>query len=213
MIKHTLIPALFLFLPFSMLAQDRTTDNRETFQIGVKFGGTYSNVYDAKGEDFDADSKAGLTGGAFFMIPIGKYLGIQPEVMLTQKGFKGSGSLLGSSYSFKRTTTFLEIPVFVAFKPSEFVTFLVGPQFSYLLSKKDKFDSSIASFTQEQEFEQDNVRKNILGFVAGLDINLAHFVIGGRFGWDLQTNLGDGTSSTPRYKNVCAQLTLGYKFY
>jgi len=213
MIKHTLIPALFLIAPFSMLAQERETDNRETFQIGGKFGGTYSNVYDSQGEDFSADPKAGLTGGAFFMIPVGKYLGIQPEVMLTQKGFKGSGSLLGSSYSFKRTTTFLEIPLFVAFKPSEFITFLAGPQFSYLLNQKDQFNSSLASFIQEQEFEQDNIRKNILGFVAGVDINLGHFVVGGRFGWNAQSNRGDGTSSTPRYKNVCAQLTLGFKFY
>jgi len=209
----TLITIAALTLVFASISKAQDTDNRTKLQVGVKAGLSYSNVFDTEGESFNADAKIGLTGGGFLIIPVGKYLGIHPEVMFTQKGFKGTGSLLGSSYEFERTTTFLDIPILVALKPSEFITLLAGPQFSYLLRDKYSFTSSATSFEQEQEFKNDNIRKNILGFVIGANINLRHIVIGGRIGWDMINNKGDGTSSTPRYRNVCTQVTLGYKLY
>jgi hypothetical protein len=57
----------------------------------------------------------------------------------------------------------------------------------------------------------DNIRKNILGFGIGVDVNISRFVISGRLAWDLQNNHGDGTSATPRYKNQWAQVTVGFK--
>ena len=211
--KALLITTLFLSLAAVSSAQEDQIDNRETFQIGAKVGGTYSNVYNAKGDKFEANPKLGLTVGGFIMIPFGKYFGIQPEIGITQKGFKGSGNLLGNSYSFKRTSTFLEIPVFFAIKPSEFITILAGPQYSYLIHQKDNFTNSAFSIDQEHEFKQDNIRKNILGVALGVDINLKHLVLGGRAGWDVQNNKGDGTTTTPRYKNISGQLTIGYKIY
>jgi hypothetical protein len=32
-------------------------------------------------------------------------------------------------------------------------------------------------------------------------------------GWDIQNNKGDGNAATPRYKNVYAELTAGFKLY
>ncbi len=193
-------------------AQDNETDYREQFTFGLKIGANYSNVYDSKGEEFRADGKFGLATGAFLSIPLSKYIGIQPEVLLSQKGFKGSGSFLGYSYEMVRTTTYLDIPLFFAFKPSEFLTLLAGPQFSYLLKQKDSFSSSLFSYEQEEEFSNDNIRKNTLCFAMGGDINVKAIVVGARVGWDLQDNAGDGTSDTPRYKNVWYQMTIGYRF-
>lgn len=210
--KILLLSTMMISMVSIVKAQDET-DNREKIQFGARIGASYSNVYDTKGEEFDADAKLGFSGGAFVMIPIGKYFGIQPEVMINQKGYQATGNLLFNSYEMKRTSTFLEIPLLFAIKPSEFITLLAGPQYSYLLKQTDKFTSSAFSYQQEQEFEQDNIRKNIFGLVVGADINLKHFVLGGRVGWDMQTNRGDGTSSTPRYKNLSGQLTLGYKIY
>lgn len=193
-------------------AQDNETDYREQFKFGLKIGANYSNVYDTRGEEFQADGKFGFAGGAFLSIPLGKYIGIQPEILLSQKGFKGSGSFLGFSYEMVRTTTYLDIPLFFSFKPSEFLTLQAGPQFSYLLKQKDSFSSSLFSYEQEEEFSNDNIRKNTLGFVTGLDINVKAIVVGARVGWDLQDNAGDGTSDTPRYKDVWYQMTIGYRF-
>lgn len=210
--KLITITSLFLMLALVVNAQTSTTDSRERIQIGVKAGLSYSNVYDTEGEEFDADAKFGFTGGAFLIIPIGKFLGIQPEVLVTQKGFKGSGSLLGFPYSFKRTTTFLEIPILLAVRPSEMIAIVAGPQYSYLMHERYEFTSSIVNIGQEEKFEQDNIRKNMFGFVGGVDINLNPIVLSARVGWDIQNNKGDGTSTTPRYKNFCSQLTIGFKF-
>ncbi len=189
------------------------TDLRERLHFGLKAGTNYSNVYDTEGEEFQADPKLGLAAGAFMAIPIGKYLGIQPEVLFSQKGFKATGRILGSNYQFTRTTSFIDVPLLVSFKPSEFITIMAGPQYSYLIKQRDVFANASTSILQEQEFENDNIRRNILCLTGGADLTLKHFVLGVRLGWDIQNNNGDGTSTTPRYKNVWYQATVGYRFY
>jgi hypothetical protein len=203
--KTVLTIAVIFLITFNTFAQNRVA-------FGLKAGANYSNVYDSKGEDFTADPKFGLAAGAFLSIPIGRFLGIQPEVLFSQKGFKSTGTILGSPYDLTRTTNYIDVPLLVALKPVQAITLLAGPQFSFLMKQRDKFNSSTTSYAQEEAFRNDNIRKNTLCFIGGADINLDHTVIGLRGGWDLSNNNGDGTSSTPRYKNVWAQATIGYKF-
>lgn len=207
--KAILFTALFATTALFSTAQD----NRDEFKFALKGGLTLSNVYDSEGEEFDSDAKVGYTAGLGLEIPIGSLLGFHPEVLITQKGFKGTGSLLLSKYSYSRTTTYLEVPLLFALKPTESFSIVAGPQFAYLLSERNRFDSSPVSYDQEQEFENDDIRKNMLGFVGGVNINFDHFTVGGRVGVDFQSNRGDGTSETPRYKNVWGQLTIGYRFF
>ena len=207
-----IIAALIAMINISK-AQDKGTDGREILQLGAKIGTNYSNVYDVQGQDFVADPKLGLVFGGFIAIPIGKYIGVQPELLYSQKGFKATGSLLGSNYEYKRTTSYVDIPILFQLKPSQFLSIVVGPQYSYLVSQKNEFTSTIYSNAQEEQFNNDNVRKNILCFIGGVDVNLNHFVLGVRAGWDLTQNNGDGTYTTPRYKNVWYQFTLGYSIF
>jgi hypothetical protein len=209
--KKLLLIALITITGNAITAQNET-DLREKLSFGLKVGANYSNVYDSKGQDFKADPKLGFAGGAFLAIPIGKYLGVQPEVLLSQKGFAATGSLFGSTYKFTRTTTYIDVPLLFAFKPSEFITLLAGPQYSYLLNQKDVWTSSTTSFLQETEFKNENLRKNTLCFTGGIDLTMKHMVLGARAGWDLQNNNGDGSSTTPRYKNAWYQATVGYRF-
>jgi len=217
--KIILSLALVAFIGNYISAQEGTsgqqerTDFRELLQFGLKGGLNYSNVYKTDGEDFDVDPKFGIVAGAFVSIPIGKYLGIQPEFLYSQKGFKATGIILNSSYDFVRTTNYIDVPLLAQIKPSGFLTLLGGPQYSYLLSQKDAFANATSSIEQEQEFENDNIRKNTVSVLVGFDANLSHIVLGVRFGWDLFKNNGDGTSTTPNYKNKWVQATLGYRFY
>lgn len=201
-----LILAGMLSITYGAIAQDQVA-------FGLKVGANYSNVYDSKSEDFEADGKFGLAAGAFLTIPFGRYIGIQPEVLFSQKGFKSTGIMFGTPYELKRTTNYIDVPLLLALKPIESITFLAGPQFSFLLKQRDTFNSPTGNYAQEEEFNNDNVRKNTVCFTGGVDINLDHTVVGLRMGWDLQNNHGNGTSSTPRYKNVWAQATIGYRFY
>lgn len=212
--KLILIAAAMVSITLNSYGQDNNvTDFRNKVTFGLKAGLNYSNVYDSQGEEFQADSKFGLAAGVALSIPIGKYLGIQPEVLLSQKGFKGTGKILGSNYKFTRTTDYLDVPVLFLFKPSEFISIVAGPQYSFLVRQTDVFANATTSIEQEKEFENDNIRKNTFCFTGGIDINLKHIVLGVRAGWDIQNNNGDGTSSTPRYKNVWYQGTIGYRFY
>lgn len=197
---------------YSGYDESPSVDSREKFTVGLKAGANYSNVYDTQGESFDATSKFGFAGGLFISIPIGKFLGFQPEVLFSQKGFKGTGVLLGSPYELTRTTNYASLPLLLAIKPVKFVTILAGPQYSYLFKQTDKFSNSNTSVIQQQEFTNDDIRKNTLSVVGGLDINVDHFVISARAGWDIQNNNGSGNSTTPRYKNAWAQATLGFRF-
>lgn len=191
----------------SMYAQSSS----DQLHIGVKAGANYSNMYDSQNKEYTADGKIGFAAGAFVSIPIGTYFGIQPELLFSQKGFKATSSILGNDVSLTRTTSYIDVPIFLAVKPSEMVTILVGPQYSFLMKQKDVFSSPITDITTIDDFDNDNIRKNTLCLVTGLDINLNSVVVGARVGWDLFDNNGDGTSTTPRYKNVWAQATVGIR--
>ena len=211
--KKAIIMIAFIALSINnSIAQSSSTDDREKIFFGIKIGTNYSNVYDSEGEDFVADAKFGLAGGAFVSIPLGKFIGIQPEVIFSQKGFKSSGTFLGTAYKTTRTTDYLDVPILFAIKPLPIVTVLFGPQYSYLMKQKDEFTGGSLSSTQEEEFTNDNIRKNTFSFIIGGDINYENFVVGVRGNWDLKNNNGDGTSTTPRDKNVWYQATVGYRF-
>jgi len=207
--------ALGILFSFGTFAQQKTIspsgDTRENFKFGFKAGANLANVYDEEGQNFVADSKVGFVGGAFLSIPITKFIGFQPEVLYSQKGFKAIGTTILGNYDFERTSTFLDIPLQLQIKPIDGVTLLVGPQYSYLLETKNKFNGS-ASSTQEDGINNENYKKNIFGFVIGADFNVDLLVIGVKAGWDISKSDSDGNTTNPRYKNQVLQLTLGYAF-
>lgn len=181
--------------------------------LGFKAGINRSNVFDESGQAFVANPKPGYAAGVFLAVPFGSLLGFQPEILLQQKGFQGSGTLVGQNYLITRTTTHLDIPLQLQVKPFKWMAVVGGPQYSYMLKQTDRFTFGSNSSEQSKEFNNDNIRRNIFGAVVGIDINIQHFVISGRYGWDMVSNHGDGTSSTPRYKNLWLQGTIGYRLY
>lgn len=216
--KTNLIIVIICLMTTYSFGQDNNNESqanndfRESVRFGLKIGTNYSNVYDTEGEEFDANPKFGLATGVFLSIPLGKYLGIQPEILFSQKGFKAEGSLFATTYVLKRTSNYIDIPLLVSIKPIEYISILAGPQYSYLISQTNKFENAQTSIEQEEAFDNENIRKNTFCFTGGFDINVNPLVIGGRVGLDLFKNNGDGTTTTPRYKNVWYQVTLGYQF-
>jgi len=215
--KKILRSGLLLFamaVSSTSFAQDGTsttsTDTRENFKFGVKAGINLSNVYDEESDELVADGKVGFAGGAFVAIPLGKFVGIQPEILYSEKGFKAEGSFLGADYEFTRKTSHLDIPVHLQIKPTENLSLLVGPQFSYLLSTKTEFnDGSIGS---EEEINDDNYKKGVIGLSTGIDFTVDQFLISARAAWDLSKTDSDGDESSLRYKNQVIQFTVGYTF-
>jgi hypothetical protein len=181
-------------------------------RFGLRAGANLSNVTKDANADFSTGSKIGVNAAAFLELPLANVFSIQPELQFSQKGFKNSGTFLGNPYEYKQTTNFIEVPVLAKIKPTKNFGILVGPQFSFLASTKTNFTTTNASYESLVKEDNNNLRKNILGGVIGIEASAANFVVGLRYNVDFQTNNGDGTSSTPKYKNQVTSLSVGFIF-
>src|ERR1043165_1605098 len=98
--KNTLLFLLLCFLCSPALAQTTeeadpkaaSRDAKKQLLFGVRAGLSKSNVY-ATSSGLSTSSKNGLSAGVFMAVPVGSFLGIQPELIFIQKGFNGSGTL------------------------------------------------------------------------------------------------------------------------
>lgn len=204
-----LIVSMFFISTGLLYGQSETRDNREKLQLGIRAGGSFSNVYDEKGNDFVANGKLGFAGGIVLSIPIGKYLGFQPEAMFIQKGFKGDATYLGKGYTLTRTTNHIDFPLQLKFNPVKNFSLLGGPQYSFMLSKKDEFTKGDLTLVDQEFIKNDKIQENTFGLIFGAEFNFNAITLTGKAGWDLQQNHDDGTTTTPRYKNQWLLLTLG----
>lgn len=202
---------VFVLLLLLIVGKGWAQEGIESTHAGLKVGINSSNVYNGIGQDFNSDGKLGWVAGGFVSIPLWKHFGLQPELLLSQKGFHGTGSLLDASYQLKRTTTYLDIPVLIELRTNQFLTVLVGPQFSFLLSQKDELTASASSVQQQQLLAMDPFRENIIGVVIGFDVHVKRAVFSVRSGWDTMQNTKDASSLTPRYKNIWLQATVGFQ--
>lgn len=207
-----LILSIFIFSIGLTYAQNDTEDNREKLQLGIRAGATYSNVYDERGDDFVADGKIGAVAGLALSIPIGKYLGFQPEAVFIQKGFSGDARYNGKPFSLTRTTNHIDFPLQLKFSPAKNLSLLGGPQYSFMISRKDEIDAGQLTIVEEDFIKNDKIQENIFGMIVGAEFNFDAVTFTGKVGWDMQQNDDDGPDTTPRYKNQWIQLTVGLNF-
>jgi hypothetical protein len=204
--------ALLLCTGYCIGQEKSISDYREKAQFGLKAGGNYSGVTSSDGESFVPEGRLGIAAGAFVAIPLSKQFGIQPEVLFSQKGFHATGRLLNAGYELTRTTSYIDVPLLISYKPAEFLSFLAGPQYSYLIKQKDDFKNESTSIEQEVVFGNDKVRKHTLCLTAGADVNIQQLVLGVRVGIDMWKN-NTQAMTTPNYRNTWVQATIGYRFY
>jgi hypothetical protein len=187
-------------------------DQRRLFHFGLKGGVNISSIYDTQAEDLSETYKVGFVGGFFFSIPLGAVFGIQPEVLYSKKGYSGEGNITTSTFRYTRNFDYIDVPIQLQIKPSESVTILAGPMFSWLLNKRFTFKDGSVSVEEQTALRNSNIRKNTFGVAGGLDLNLYPIVLSGRVGFDLRDNNGDGTTTDPRFKNAWVQATFGVIF-
>ena len=205
-----------LVLSLFMLAGIGTSSYAQGI-IGPKVGMSFATATDTKvpANTSTQDYKTIITPqlGIVFNARLGDYVSLRPELLYSQRGFKGAGRFMGSDYDLSRTSGYLDVPLFLSFKPLEGISVLFGPQYSFLLHQHDAFSNSSLTIDQEQAFKNDNIKKHILCLAGGIDFNLANIVLGLRTGWDLTHNKDDGTGEIPRYKNIWLQGTVGFRAY
>ena len=180
-------------------------------RIGFKGGLSIATMVKTDDKSFSSTPLYAFNGGGVIQLPLGNVIAIQPEVLFSQKGYRAAGTGLAGDYDYRRVANCLDIPLLLRLNLSKELGVVVGPQYSYLLSTHTTFRSGGTSYQQTADNDNSNITKNIFGGVLGLDINLSNnLFFYGRYTIDFKNNNGDGTSSTPAYKNQVFQVGLGF---
>lgn len=131
--------------------------------------------------------------------------------MYSTKGYKAE-TVFGD---FTQTTHFIDIPILASIDVGGTgLNLVVGPQVSFLMSTKNKFESGLGAAEQEIiEDKSDRFKKSLVGGLIGFryDIN-DKFDIHGRYALDFQKNNEDGSRETPEFKNQVFSVGVGVKF-
>ena len=94
--KKLLFISLGLISFFNANAQELAGDPEERIRIGVKAGLNLSNVYDSRGQQFNADAKFGFAVGGFLSIPFGELIDVEGERNKIQDEIKYAKGFLAS---------------------------------------------------------------------------------------------------------------------
>lgn len=216
--KKTLLgaaAATFMFFGTQVSAQSSDDKGGSNgIHFGIRGGLNLASIVNSDdAPNFDGQMKAGFHAGAYVTLPLAKTFAIQPEVLYSQKGYRADRTFLGSSYKYRVTTSYIDVPILAKITPVKNFGILVGPQFSFLTHTKAKFDTPNATFEQNIDNENDNLRDNILGGLAGLEYGITDNVtIGARYALDFQKNNSDGDANSLRYRNQVVSFTVGFQF-
>jgi hypothetical protein len=99
------------------------------------------------GPELDYESTWGFAGGVSASYNFTDYLGVGLDVLYSSQGQKYKGTKSGTTYTAKATLNYLKLPLLFRFNtdPNSVVQFnaFLGPQFSFLLSYKDRFEDDV----------------------------------------------------------------------
>lgn len=150
----------------------------QSIRFGLKGGANLANLAGNISNQDQYKNRVGFHAGALLNIGIagGDFLAIQPEVLYSQKGYKyggGSTTVLGQTYTNSGNVRYdyIDVPVLLRVRAGG-VFFEAGPQYSYLLNvstdRSTTLNGNVVTGAQNQTTNLDNVRRNELGYAAGL---------------------------------------------
>lgn len=203
--KRLFILAIGLFLTSAAFAQN-------PIRLGVKAGLNLPDIIKGDGNnDFDTKLNPGFNAGITLDIPLITGLAFTPELLYATKGYKAETTF----GDFTQTTHFIDVPILASINlGGSGLNLVAGPQVSFLLSTKNKFENGIGTVEQEIiEDKSDRFKKSLVGGVIGFRYDINNKVdIHGRYALDFQKNNTDGSKETPEFRNQVFSVGLGLKF-
>lgn len=203
--KKIIILAIGLFAAGAANAQS-------PIRLGVKAGLNLPNIIKDDGNnDFKTKINPGFYAGVTLDINLIKGLAFTPEALYSTKGYKAETTF----GDFTQTTNFIDIPILATINlGGSGLNLVVGPQVSFLLSTKNKFESGFGTTEQETiEDDSDRFKKSLVGGLIGFRYDLSDKIdFHGRYALDFQKNNEDGTRETPEFKNQVFSVGFGLKF-
>lgn len=194
-IKMLVLALVCLFAAFSASSQG--------INLGIKGGAT---VYKIDGVSFSDEFNWGYHLGGVAELMWSKEWGIQPEVLFNESNTK-TGYSFDTLYRSVNPGTlkdvklnFISIPVLLTWRPSPFISFQAGPNFSVMMSK----DRTLLQDGAEA------FKSGSVSLIGGIQLNILSFRIYGRYGMGL-TNLNN-IDTQDKWKSRGGQLGVAMMF-
>jgi hypothetical protein len=187
--------------------QQRSYDDFYRARVGIEGGFSIANTVDSYNEDYSTNSILAFNAGITATIPVIYPLSFQPEVLFSQKGYKGY-TIDGT---FTQRNNYIDIPLLANFRLVRGFNFLVGPQINIPVSTTNTFYNGFneASETHYTDSSNKSYVAGAVGFSVDLNPNVD---IHARYVIDLQSNSYDVNSPIPDYRNQVWQFGIGIKF-
>lgn len=181
-------------------------------QFGVKAGVNFSNISTDEDDIENLEGKLGFQAGLTFRLNVSENFAIQPEALFVRKGTKYE--FLGTEV--KSNMDYIEIPVILVFKPVDFLSIQIGPQFSYLLGTNVEYGDGFAGIGQGYDAEREDFEDVDYGLAAGVGFNIGGAVIDVRYTrgfkkYEKETNIGN-VAIEPASKHYNLQASIGFLF-
>jgi Outer membrane protein beta-barrel domain len=160
----------------------------QSIKFGIKAGFNYANV---TGSEIKTDAITSYHAGLVAQLKLTEGIAFQPELLYSTQG----ATYKTADTDFKNELGYVTIPVMLKINLSENLSFELGPQAGFLLSEKNKFETS---------------KSNTFDFVAnaGLGLKITDSLFAqARYGLGLTEAKTDS-----EIKNSVVQVSLGILF-
>ncbi len=170
-IGHLLVSVAFVFMGASAMAQ---AGNR----FGLKGGVSWTNLRGESEEVSDEDMRLGFHGGIFGRVAPSEQLGVQFELLYSQKGTRFIyDGLIDQETTFK--LDYIELPVFAAIGVGDMLELHAGVYAGFLVSSSATTEGDLGS--DAEDLDRDNFQGMDFGLLGGVGVNLGRAQLGLRY--------------------------------
>lgn len=188
-------------------APRQQTDNFYRPRVGIEAGLSIANTVASYDENYSTNNILGFNAGLTAEIPLIYPLSFEPEVLFSQKGYKG----FTDDGTFTQRNNYIDVPLLAKFRLVRGFNFLIGPQLNFPVSSTTTFNNGFN--TTSETYYNDNSNKSYVAGVLGFSIDLNPNVdIHVRYAIDLSSNTYDANSPIDDYRNQVWQFGIGIKF-
>lgn len=200
--KNKLSIFIFLLFASSLSAQS----------WGVKAGFNISNLTTNNGDIDDTDARLGYAIGVFKKYEVKGVFSLQPEILFSTKG----SNYRGIGYDVDAKLSYVDIPVLFTIDLVDPVYIYAGPQLSFLIDSRLKYNFVNGLATYIDTDERNNRRLDFGGAI-GLGINFGNTFVDARLSkgyinYDKNRTIEGVFLEAKNLKNINFQLTGGLRF-
>ncbi|MDD5571214.1 MAG: porin family protein [Bacteroidales bacterium] len=217
-----------LFLFFGAALISISVVNAQT-SFGIKAGGNISSVSNLESSSTTAGAtsvtqsnkiKPGFNVGVFLNVRFGDFLGFQPEVLYTTKGYKYESKVVIGAFETKTTLdatlNYIEIPMQLRLNITENFYILGGPYVGILagaMGKTTTYVSTPPVTTESKSTSTDGIEKMDLGLSVGTCfLSEGGFNFGVKYSRGFTDAFENSTGNTNSNVNSVFQLFIGFSF-